>query len=172
MSHRVRPAALFLLGALAACGGPRSTPEGAVQSFLDALEEEDTVRFEASFTDETRALVAEIESLSMTTQGAEGAFTIEEWCQAFCGGTVEGSTLHGDSATVRVRVAQTVEEIPVVRRGDEWRLDFTTRLDEAVQILRLAVSGVAPPVETLAGDTIRPEAAPAADDSLAGTQAP
>ena len=173
MRGGARITALFLLGAFAACGGPRSTPEGAVQSFLDALEEEDTVRFEASFTDETRALVAEIESLSMTTQGTEGAFTIEEWCRAFCGGTVEGSTLHGDSATVRVRVTETVEEIPVVRRGDGWRLDFTTRLDEAVQILRLAVSGVAPQAETLAADTSRPQAAPAADDSLpAGTQAP
>ncbi|MGH7551153.1 MAG: hypothetical protein ACREMD_14730 [Gemmatimonadota bacterium] len=111
-----------------------------MQSFLDALAERDTTRFEASFTDETRALVAEIESLSAVAQGAEGALTIEEWCRAFCGGTVEGSTLHGDSATVEVRVGQNVESVPVVRREDGWRLDFTTRLDEAVQILRLAVT--------------------------------
>ncbi|MGH7541755.1 MAG: hypothetical protein ACRELC_12220 [Gemmatimonadota bacterium] len=124
-----------------------------MQSFLDALAEQDTARFEASFTDETRALVREIESLSATAQGAQGALTIEEWCRAFCGGTVEGSTLHGDSATVQVRVGQAVEEIPVVRREDGWRLDFTPRLDEAVQVLRLAVPA---PYLAGSGDTTAP----------------
>ena len=156
-------AALFLLAILAACGGSSSSPEGAVQGFLDALAERDTARFEASFTDETRDLVAEIESLSASAQGAQGAVGLEDWCRAFCGGTVEGSTLHGDSATVRVRVGENVEEIPVVRVGDGWRIDFTSRLDEAVQILRLAVSGVAPPAENLAADTAEPADTPVAD---------
>lgn len=158
-------AALFLLTALVACGGRRSSPEGAVQEFLDALAERDTAGFEASFTADTRDLVAEIESLSASAQGAQGAVGLEDWCRAFCGGTVEGSTLHGDSATVQVRVGENVEEIPVVRVEDGWRIDFTSRLDEAVQILRLAVSGVAPPAETLAADTVEPADVPAADPS-------
>lgn len=157
------PAALFLLAVLAGCGGSSSSPEGAVQGFLDALAERDTAGFEASFTAETRDLVAEIESLSSVAQGAEGALGLEDWCRAFCGGTVEGSTLHGESATVRVRVGENVEEIPVVRVEGGWRIDFTSRLDEAVQILRLAVSGVAPPPETLAADTAEPADTPAAD---------
>lgn len=163
----VRPprAALFLLAALVACGGPRSSPEGAVQEFLDALAERDRAKFAASFTADTRDLVAEIESLSSVAQGVEGAVGIEDWCEAFCGGTVEGSTLHGDSATVQVRAGENVEEIPVVRVEDGWRIDFTSRLDEAVQILRLAVSGVAPPAETLAADTVEPADVPAADPS-------
>jgi len=160
-------AALFLLAVVAGCGGSSSSPEGAVQGFLDALAERDTARFEASFTTDTRDLVAEIESLSSVAQGVQGAIGLEEWCKAFCGGTVEGSTLHGDSATVRVRADGNVEEIPVVRVEDGWRIDFTSRLDEAVQILRLAVSGVAHPVETLAADTAGPAGAPAADSPAA-----
>ncbi|HKY59640.1 MAG TPA: hypothetical protein VJP59_01395 [Gemmatimonadota bacterium] len=156
-----------MLGVLAGCGGPSSSPEGAVQGFLDALAERDTARFEASFTAGTRELVAEIESLSSVAQGVQGAIGLEEWCKAFCGGTVEGSTLHGDSATVRVRVDGNVEEIPVVRVEDGWRIDFTSRLDEAVQILRLAVSGVAPPAETLAADTAEPARAQAAETPAA-----
>jgi hypothetical protein len=66
-----------------------------------------------------------------------------------------------------VRADGNVEEIPVVRVEDGWRIDFTSRLDEAVQILRLAVSGVAHPVETLAADTAGPAGAPAADSPAA-----
>ena len=134
-----------------------------MQEFLEALGDRDTARFEASFTPETRRIVAEIESLTTIAQGTEGAVGLEDWCEAFCGGTVEGSTLHGDSATVRVRVRENVEEIPVVRVGEGWRIRLPPRLDEAVQILRLGVSGVAPPAETLAGDTVEPADAPAAD---------
>ncbi len=164
--------ALFLLAALVACSGPQSTPEGAVQSFLDALAERDTARFEASFTDENRALVAEIESLSGALQGAEGALTIEEWCRAFCGGTVEGSTLYGDSAMVQVRVRETVEEIPVVRHEDGWRIDFTSRLDEAVSSLRLAAT-VSDTVLDMAGtgDTTTP-ARTGIDSTPSDTAAP
>ena len=49
--RRPASAALFLLAIVAACGGSNSSPEGAVQGFLDALAERDTARFEASFTD-------------------------------------------------------------------------------------------------------------------------
>jgi hypothetical protein len=62
-----------------------------------------------------------------------------------------------------VRVKENVEAIPVIRVEDGWRIDLTSRLDEAVQILRLAVSGVAPPAETLAVDTLEPADVPAAD---------
>lgn len=164
-------AALFLLAALVGCGGPDSSPEGAVQGFLDALADRDTVRFEASFTADTRDLVAEIESLSSVAQGVEGALGLEEWCRAFCGGTVEGSTLHGDSATVRVRAGESVEEIPVVRVENGWRIDFTSRLDEAVQMLRLAVSAAAVPADPSgAGDTTAPAGMPG--DSAPGVPAP
>lgn len=131
--------ALFLL---AACGGARSSPEGAVRSFLDALEARDTVRFRESFTPGTQQVVAELESLSRRIGASSGhpAITIEEWCRAFCTGTVEGSTLHGDSATVRVRVGNAVEEIPVVREGNEWRVDLEGRYAPAVEMLRL-ISG-------------------------------
>lgn len=167
--HR-RPAiaALFLLAVFAGCGGPDSSPEGAVQGFLDALAERDTARFQASFKADTRELVAEIESLSAVAQGAEGSLGLEDWCRAFCGGTVEGSTLHGDSATVRVRVEQNVEEIPVVREPDGWRIDFTSRLDEAVQMLRLAVSAAEDP----AGSPVTDGAAAPAVDSAPGVSAP
>jgi hypothetical protein len=161
-----------LLAVLAGCGGSSSSPEGAVQQFLDALAERDTARFEASFTAETRELVAEIESLSSVAQGVEGALGLEEWCRAFCGGTVEGSTLHGDSATVRVRAGENVEEIPVIRVEDGWRVDFTSRLDEAVQILRLALSAAAVPAGLSGvGDTIVPAGSPPAD-SAHGVPAP
>ena len=49
---------LFLLGACQ--GGPRSSPEGSVRSFLDALAAQDRAEVEASFTAETRQLVAEV----------------------------------------------------------------------------------------------------------------
>lgn len=162
-SNRPLGAALFLLTALFACGGPRSSPEGAVQEFLDALADRDTARFEASFTVGTREMIAEIESLSTVAQGTEGAVGLEDWCNAFCTGTVEGSTLDGNSATVRVRVRENVEEIPVVRVEDGWRIDLNSRLDEAVQILRLAVSGAARPPETLVADTAESADAPVAD---------
>lgn len=165
-------AALFLLAALGGCGGPSSSPEGAVQGFLDALADRDTVRFHASFRADTRDLVAEIESLSAVAQGTEGALGLEDWCRAFCGGTVEGSTLHGDSATVRVRVEQNVEEIPVVREGDGWRIDITPRLDEAIQILRLAVSAAEVPADPSGvGDTTDPAGSPSGD-SAPGIPAP
>lgn len=129
--------ALFLL---AACGSPQSTPEGSVRSFLDALAESDSAAFADAFTDETRALVTEIETLSAEAQGPNGqALTIEEWCQAFCGGEVVGATLHGDSATVEVRIEETVEAIPLRRVGDRWRIDLASKLTPAVQMLRLAV---------------------------------
>lgn len=136
-----------------------------MQEFLDALGDRDTARFEASFTAETHALVAEIESLSAVAQGTEGAVGIEDWCRAFCGGTVEGSTLHGDSAMVRVRTKERVEEIPLAREGDEWRIDVTSRLAEAIQILRLAVSASEAPAD-LAGDTAGTTRTPAADSPV------
>lgn len=155
--------ALFLL---AACqGGPRSSPEGSVRSFLDALSERDTAAVSASFTAETRTLVAEVESLSRQAEPRSGhpAITVEDWCRAFCGGTVESSTLHGDSATVVVSVEGDPNEIPLIREEDGWKIDLADRLAPAVQMLRLAVSQseidtAGSPVDTLAGsgpDTIR-----------------
>ncbi|HET6361526.1 MAG TPA: hypothetical protein VFH11_05660 [Gemmatimonadota bacterium] len=154
--------ALFLL---AACeGAPRSSPEGSVRSFLDALAAQDRAEVEASFTAETRSLVAEVESLSRRAEPASGqpAITIQDWCRAFCGGNVEGSTLHGDSAIVVVTVEGDPNEIPLVREEDEWKIDLAERLRPAVQMLRLTVSQAAidtpgAQVDTMAGaapDTI------------------
>lgn len=162
---RIVPAALALF-LLAACqGGPRSSPEGSVRSFLDALAAQDRAEVAASFTAETRSLVAEVESLSRTAEPASGqpAITIEDWCRAFCGGNVEGSTLHGDSATVIVTVEGDPNEIPLVREEDGWKIDLADRLRPAVQMLRLTVSQAAIDtpgalVDTMAGaapDTIR-----------------
>jgi hypothetical protein len=155
--------ALFLL---AVCqGGPRSSPEGSVRNFLDALQASDSAGVAESFTPETQALVSEIEALSRRAEPRSGqpAITIEDWCRAFCGGNVEGSTLHGDSATVIVTVEGDPNEIPLVRGEDGWRIDLADRLTPAVQMLRLAVSQaeidtMGAHVDTLAGaapDTIR-----------------
>jgi hypothetical protein len=155
--------ALFLL---AACqGGPRSSPEGSVRSFLDAIEAGDSAAVAESFSAETQALVAEIEILSRRAEPRSGqpAITIEDWCRAFCGGNVEGSTLHGDSATVVVTVEGDPNEFALVRGEDGWRIDLADRLTPAVQMLRLAVSQAeidtpGAHVDTLAGaapDTIR-----------------
>jgi hypothetical protein len=155
--------ALFLLGACQS--GPRSSPEGAVRSFLDALEAQDAAEVAASFTAETRGLVAEVESLSREAMPASGqpAITIQDWCRAFCGGNVEGSTLHGDSATVIVTVEGDPNEIPLLREEDGWKIDLADRLRPAVQMLRMTVSQAAidtpgAHVDTMAGaapDTIR-----------------
>lgn len=126
--------ALFLL--IVACGGPQSTPDGAVRSFLDALEAGDEATFQGSFTQETRALVAEFETLSAAAEG-EQPFDLSEWCQMYCGGVVVGSTLLGDSATVDVRVDAIEERFPLKREGDAWRIDFAARLEPAVQLLKL-----------------------------------
>jgi hypothetical protein len=155
--------ALFLLGACQS--GPRSSPEGSVRSFLDALAANDEAEVAASFTAETRSLVAEVESLSRRAEPASGqpAITIEDWCRAFCGGNVEGSTLHGDSATVIVSVEGDPNEISLVREEDGWKIDLAERLRPAVQMLRLTVTQAAidtpgAHVDTMAGaapDTIR-----------------
>ncbi len=110
-----------------------------MRNFLDALESEDTVAFEASFTSETMTLVDEIERLSGVADNTGRPFDIREWCQMFCGGAVVGSTLLGDSATVDVRVEGIEESFPLRREGDRWKIDFTTRLEPAVQLLKLAV---------------------------------
>lgn len=140
-AHVRRPAGLALF-LLAACGGgAQSTPEGAVTSFLAALEAGDSVAFRQSFTDSTWVLVAEIERLSgEVAGGGQQALTLEEWCRAFCGGTVESSTLTGDSATIALRVNEAVETMPVVRVGDRWKIDLAARLTPAVQMLRLAAA--------------------------------
>jgi hypothetical protein len=135
----LKPACLALFLLSAACGGPQSSPEGTVSNFLDALESEDTVAFEASFTTETVTLVEEIERLSGVADDTGRPFDIREWCQMFCGGAVVGSTLLGDSATVDVRVEGIEERFPLRREGDRWKIDFTTRLEPAVQLLKLAV---------------------------------
>ena len=131
--------ALFLL---AGCqGGPRSSPEGSVRNFLDALQAQDTAETSASFTEETRQLVAELESLSGRAESGSGqpAITIEDWCRAFCGGNVESSTLRGDSATVIVMVEGDPNGIPLVREEDGWKIDLAERLRPAVQMLRLTI---------------------------------
>jgi hypothetical protein len=155
--------ALFLLGACQS--GPRSSPEGSVRSFLDALAANDEAEVAASFTAETRSLVDEVETLSRRAEPASGqpAITIEDWCRAFCGGNVEGSTLHGDSATVIVSVEGDPNEISLVREEDGWKIDLAQRLRPAVQMLRLTVTQAAidtpgAHVDTMAGaapDTIR-----------------
>ena len=155
--------ALFLLSACQ--GGPRSSPEGSVRSFLDALAARDSAEVSESFTAETRELVAELESLSRQAEARSGqpAITIDDWCRAFCGGNVESSTLHGDSATVVVTVEGDANEIPLIREDDGWRIDLAERLRPAVQMLRLTVSQAEMDtseahVDTLAGaapDTIR-----------------
>ena len=136
-----------------------------MRSFLDALAAQDETEVAASFTAETRSLVAEVESLSRRAETASGqpAITIQDWCRAFCGGNVEGSTLHGDSATVIVTVEGDPHEIPLVREEDGWKIDLADRLRPAVQMLRLSVSQAAidtpgAHVDTMAGaapDTIR-----------------
>ena len=109
--------------------------------------------------------MAEIEALSREAEERSGqpAITLDDWCRAFCGGTVESSTLHGDSATVVVRVEGDPNEIPLVREEDGWKIDLAERLRPAVQMLRLTVSQseidtTAARVDTLTGvapDTIR-----------------
>lgn len=154
--------ALFLLDACQ--GGPRSSPEGSVRHFLDALEARDSAGAAESFTAETRQLVAEIEALSRRAEPRTGqpAITIEDWCRAFCGGNVESSTLHGDSATVIVTVEGDPNEVSLVREEDGWRIDLADRLRPAVQMLRLTLNQAemdsGSHVDTLAGtvpDTIR-----------------
>ena len=155
--------ALFLLSACQ--GGPRSSPEGSVRIFLDALETRDSAEIGASFTADTRQLVAEIEALSRQAEARSGqpAITMEDWCRAFCGGTVESSTLHGDSATVIVSVEGDPNEIPLIREEDGWRIDLAERLRPAVQMLRLTVNqaemeasgGDADSLTGAAADTIR-----------------
>lgn len=137
----MRPVGLALFLLAAACGGPQSSPEGTVRGFLDALESKDTIAFEASFTPETMTLVDEIERLSGVADDTGRPFDIGEWCQMFCGGAVVGSTLLGDSATVDVRVEGIEERFPLRREGERWKIDFTTRLEPAVQLLKLAVPG-------------------------------
>jgi hypothetical protein len=136
-----------------------------VRNFLDALQARDSAQTAASFTAETRRLVAEVESLSRRAELGSGqpAITIEDWCRAFCGGNVEGSTLHGDSATVIVTVEGDPNEIPLVREEDGWKIDLAERLRPAVQMLHLTVSQAeidtsGSQVDTVAGsppDTIR-----------------
>jgi hypothetical protein len=135
----VRRAASLVILLTAGCGGPRSSPEGAVTSFLDALDARDTARFRSSFTPGTREIVADIERLSSEVGVTTGqpAITIEEWCRAFCGGAVDGSTLDGDSATVQVRVGGVVEEFPLLRQDNEWRIDLAAKYAPAVEMLRL-----------------------------------
>lgn len=136
-----------------------------MRSFLDALEERDSAGVSESFTEETRQLVGELEGLSRRAEPRSGqpAITVEDWCRAFCGGNVESSTLHGDSATVVVTVEGDPNEIPLVREEDGWKIDLAERLRPAVQMLRLTVSQSemdtsGAHVDTLAGsapDTIR-----------------
>jgi hypothetical protein len=148
--------ALFLL---AGCqGGPRSSPEGSVRNFLDALQARDTAETAASFTEETRQLVAELESLSERAElgSDQPAITIEDWCRAFCGGNVEGSTLRGDSATVIVMVEGDPNEIPLVREEDGWKIDLAERLRPAVQMLRLTIGQVEMDTSAARADTLEP----------------
>ena len=127
-----------------------------MQAFLGAVDERDSVRFAESFTPGTREVVAEMEALSRAVGPASGhpAITIEDWCRAFCGGAVEGSTLHGDSATVRIRVDGSVEEMPVVRQDDAWRIDLEARYRPAVEMLRMIAQEQAAVADSLARDTL------------------
>jgi len=141
------------LAGLVACGNGSSTPEGAARQFVDALEASDTTAFYASFTEETAVLVRQLEALSREAGREAGhpALTISEWCTAFCGSTVEGATLHGDSATVTLRVGEEghgTEDLPVVRTGEGWRVDLAERFEPAVRMLRMTVRG-ADPLDTL-----------------------
>lgn len=124
-----------------ACTGPYASPEGTVRSWLDALEARDTTGVREAFTDRTRELVDEIETLSRRAEPVSGhpAITVEDWCQAFCGATVESSTLDGDSATVEIRIADDVNELPLVRQEDGWKIDLSSHLEPAVQMLRLSI---------------------------------
>jgi len=156
---RIRRAAAMLV-VVAACGGARSSPEGAVSAFLDALEARDTAEFQASFTPGTWSLVRELEGLTREIQatGGQPAITIEDWCRAFCGGAVEGSTLNGDEATVSVRIQGEVEDMQVVRAGDEWRIDLEERYAPAVEMLRLLAGQAA---DTVSPDTAAADSVPA-----------
>lgn len=134
--------ALFLLGS--GCTGAGSSPEGTVRSFLEALEARDEAAFEMVLTERTRGLVEELESLTLEAEDRSGqpGITIEDWCAAFCGGVVERSTLHGDSATVDVRMGANeddVASIPLVRTEEGWRIELAGRLEPAIQMLKLAV---------------------------------
>lgn len=146
-------AALVVLAV--ACTGPYASPEGTVRSWLDALEEGDDAGARAAFTDRTGELVDEIESLSRRAEPISGhpAITVQDWCEAFCGATVESSTLHGDSATVEIRIADDVNEIPLVRQEDGWKIDLSGHLEPAVQMLRLAIRQGAEADTAAPGDT-------------------
>lgn len=153
-SSRTAAAAILLA---VACAGPYASPEGTVRSWLDALEASDTEGVRAAFTDRTMELVDEIETLSRQAEPVSGhpAITVEDWCQAFCGATVESSTIHGDSATVAIRIVDDVNEIPLVRQEDAWKIDLSEHLEPAVQMLRLGVRQGADS-DTAADTTRRP----------------
>lgn len=166
-----RGAALALL-ALVGCGGSYSSPEGTVRTWLDALEARDTTAAREAFTDRTQELVAEIEALSREAETGSGhpAITVDDWCTAFCGAVVESSTLHGDSATVQIRMDDDLNEIPVLRQEDGWKIDLWARLHPAVQMLRLAVGQAA--ADSAPADSA-PLADPTVEDSAAaGVQTP
>ncbi|MDX1622661.1 MAG: hypothetical protein R3199_01615 [Gemmatimonadota bacterium] len=127
-------AALFLLTGCG--GGERSSPEGAVRGWLDALEARDTAKAHDAFTERTRELVDEIGRLGSAGREGHPVITIEDWCRTFCGATVEGSTLHGDSATVRIRIDDDVDRLPVVRGGEGWKIELSGNLEPAVELLR------------------------------------
>lgn len=147
MRARLGAAALGALALLVAagCGGEYASPEGTVRAWLDALEARDSARVAEAFTPRTRELVAEVEDLSRKAQPASGhpAITVEDWCHAFCGASVESSTVHGDSATVTVRIADDVNELPLLHQDDAWRIDLSQRLEPAVQMLRLSLQQAA-----------------------------
>lgn len=153
-------ARIGILGiALAACSSPYASPEGTVRTWLDALEARDSAGVQDAFTERTRELVAEIETLSREAEPSSGhpAITVEDWCQAFCGATVESSTLHGDSATVKIRIADDVNDIPVVRRDGGWKIELSGHLTAAVQMLRLSIRperADAPADTTVVADTV------------------
>lgn len=149
--------------ALLACTGPYASPEGTVRSWLDALEARDTTGVREAFTDRTRELVDEIETLSRRAEPVSGhpAITVEDWCQAFCGATVESSTLDGDSATVEIRIADDVNELPLVRQEDGWKIDLSSHLEPAVQMLRLSIRQGAEAEPAMPGDTTPGDTTPA-----------
>lgn len=167
-----RITALVLVAGMVACGGGASSPEGAARNFVDALDDQDTTAFYASFTDETADLVRELEELTRIASEEAGAshpaLTISEWCTAFCGSTVEGATLHGDSATVTLRVGEDghgTEELPVVRTDEGWRIDLAGRFEPAVRMLRMTVRGTGP-------EGVVPSAGPEEDAEGRAEEAP
>jgi len=119
----------MMLAAMPGCKGGGS-PTEAFNAFLDAVRRCDRDAIVAGMTAKTNQTIERTMRQMRALMPPDKVKDLDFYRDQICGQVktdglvVESVSVHGDKAVLKVRTGKAVDEVPMLREGGKWRLDF------------------------------------------------